>query len=94
MNHYVCAFQVVSIEEDDLARLADVSSDDEEEDQEADWMEIEASGSGRGLTDSSGKKTHASRKRARGCKLYTSLFKNECIVHLVNCWFVHRENMI
>jgi len=57
--------QVVSVEEDDLAGLADVSSDDEEEDREADWMETEASGSGRVLADSSGKKSHASKKRAR-----------------------------
>eukprot|EP01018_Ginkgo_biloba_P007663 Gb_18673 [translate_table: standard] len=57
--------QIVSAEEDDLAGLADVSSDDEEEDQEVDWMETEASGTGRGLTDTSGKKSQTSRKRAR-----------------------------
>ncbi|KAH9321135.1 hypothetical protein KI387_015774, partial [Taxus chinensis] len=58
--------QLVAIEEDDLAGLEDVSSDNDEEDREADWMEAEASGSGRGLVDPSGKKPQPSRKRTRG----------------------------
>ncbi|XP_057845926.2 CHD3-type chromatin-remodeling factor PICKLE [Cryptomeria japonica] len=58
--------QLVATEEDDLAGLEDVSSDDDEEDQEADWMEAEPPVSGKGPADPSARKPQSSRKRTRG----------------------------